>query len=121
MIEILSDLPDGVAGIRVSGKLTRDDFDVMPEIEKAFSNNEFRLVEVIADDYAGAGPAAMLEDLKVGFGALIHHHAQFKRIAVVTNLHWVTHTIHALAWMVPGEMKTFTLDELDTATQWAAD
>ena len=56
----------------------------------------------------------------VGFGALIKHHAQFKRIAIVTNLNWATHTIHALAWMIPGEMKTFTLDELDQAKEWAA-
>jgi hypothetical protein len=25
-----------------------------------------------------------------------------------------------MAWMIPGELKTFKLDELDDAKQWAA-
>ena len=86
----------------------------------AFKGDEFRLVEVINDDYAGFGHGGLVADMRVGFGALIKHHAQFKRIAIVTNLNWATHTIHALAWMIPGEMKTFTLDELDQAKEWAA-
>jgi hypothetical protein len=28
--------------------------------------------------------------------------------------------VHALAWMIPGELKTFKLDELDKAKEWAA-
>lgn len=120
MIELLSDMPAGVAGISVSGKLSRDDLAVVPTLEDAFKGDEFRLVEVINDDYAGFGHGGLVEDMRVGFGALIKHHAQFKRIAIVTNLNWATHTIHALAWMIPGEMKTFTLDELDQAKEWAA-
>lgn len=120
MIELLPDMPTGVAGIRVSGKLHREDLAAVPELEKSFGDNEFRLVEVIADDYAGFGPGALLEDMKVGFGALIRHHGQFRRIAIVTDLTWATHAIHAMAWLVPGEMKTFALAELDAAKTWAA-
>jgi hypothetical protein len=32
---------------------------------------------------------------------------------------WVAHTLHALAWMVPGELAMFGLDELDRAKEWA--
>jgi SpoIIAA-like len=61
-----------------------------------------------------------VEDLKVGFGALFQHHSAFKRIAVVTDKEWVAHTLHALAWMVPGELALFRLDELERAKEWAA-
>jgi len=30
------------------------------------------------------------------------------------------HALHAFAWMVPGELKLFRIDELDEAKAWAA-
>ncbi len=44
----------------------------------------------------------------------------FKRTAVVTDKEWIAHTLHALAWMIPGEVALFGLDRLDAAKQWAA-
>jgi hypothetical protein len=38
----------------------------------------------------------------------------------VSDKEWVVHTLHALAWMVPGELAMFGLDELDRAMDWAA-
>ena len=77
-------------------------------------------MEVIASDYEGFGRGGLLEDLKQGFGALIKHHSAFKRIAIVTDKEWVTHTVHAVAWMVPGELAIFGLDDLERAKEWAA-
>lgn len=121
MIEMLSDMPQGVTGIRVSGRLLGDDLRaVKPAMEQALETGELRIVEVIASDYEGFGPGGFVEDLKLGFGALFQHHSAFKRIAVVTDKEWVTHTLHALAWMVPGEIALFELDELERAKEWAA-
>ena len=114
MIEVLSDMPSGVTGIRVSGRVSGDDLQAFkPAMDSALGGDELRIVEVIADDYQGFGPGGLLEDLKVGFGALFKHHSAFKRIAVVSDKEWVALTLHALAWMVPGELKIFGLDELD--------
>jgi hypothetical protein len=41
-------------------------------------------------------------------------------IAVVSDREWVAHTLRALAWMVPGELALFGLDELERAKEWAA-
>jgi SpoIIAA-like len=121
MIDVLPDMPAGVAGIRVSGRLRGDDLRAFkPDMEKLLKAGEFRIVEVIASDYEGFGPGGLVEDLKLGFGALFQHHAAFKRIAVVTDKEWVAHTLHALAWMVPGELALFGLDELERAKEWAA-
>jgi hypothetical protein len=122
MIEVLPDMPQGVTGIRVSGRLGREDFrEFKPVMEGLLKADEIRIVEVIAPDYEGFGPGGLIEDLKVGFGALIHHHSAFKRIAVVSDKDWVAHALHAFAWMVPGELALFRHDELDRATQWAAE
>ena len=121
MIEILSDMPKGVTGIRVSGRVSGDDLrEFKPAMETVIKDGEIRVVEVIAPDYEGFGPGGLVEDLKVGFGALFQHHSAFKRIAVVTDKEWVAHTLHALAWMVPGELSLFRLDELELAKEWAA-
>lgn len=121
MIDVLADMPAGVTGIRVSGRLRGDDLrEFKPSMEKVLKTGEIRIVEVIASDYEGFGPGGLVEDLKVGFGALFQHHSAFKRIAVVTDKEWVAHTLHALAWMVPGELALFRLDELERAKEWAA-
>jgi hypothetical protein len=121
MIEVLQDMPPGVAGIRVSGKVTGDEISAFkPEMEKLLESDEVRIVEVIAPDYEGFGRGGLVEDLKQGFGTLIQHHSAFKRIAVVTDKEWVGHTVHAVGWMVPGELEVFGLDDLERAKQWAA-
>jgi len=121
MIEILSDMPEGVAGFRVSGKVAGDELrELAPAIKESLTGDELRIVEVISTDYEGFGPGGLAEDLKLGFGMLFQHHSAFKKIAVVTDKEWVAHTLHALAWMVPGEISLFGLDELDRAKAWAA-
>jgi hypothetical protein len=121
MIEVLADMPKGVFGIRVSGRLRGDDMrEFKPKMDEVLQTAEIRIVEVIAPDYEGFGPGGLVEDLKLGLGAIFKHHSAFKRIAVVTDKEWAVHTLHALAWMVPGELALFGLDELDRAKEWAA-
>ncbi|AKP59379.1 Protein of uncharacterised function (DUF3478) [Mycobacteroides abscessus subsp. abscessus] len=121
MIEVLPDAPEGVVGFRVSGRLTGNELrEFTSTIKEALNGDELRIVEVIASDYEGFGPGGLAEDLKLGLGMLFQHHSAFKKIAVVTDKEWVAHTLHALAWMVPGEISLFGLDELDRAKVWAA-
>jgi SpoIIAA-like len=121
MIEILEDMPDGVTGIRVSGRLRGEDLrNFKSAMQGLFTSDEIRLVEVVSDDYEGFGPGGLAEDLKLGLGALIRHHSAFRRVAVVSDKEWVAHALHAFAWMVPGELAVFRLAELDQAKAWAA-
>jgi hypothetical protein len=121
MIETLPDMPQGVTGIRVSGRLRGEDLrEFKPAMVGLLKNGEIRIVEVIASDYEGFGPGGFVEDLKLGFGALFQHHSAFKRIAIVSDKEWVAHTLHALAWMIPGELAIFGLGELERAKGWAA-
>ena len=121
MIEVLTDMPEGVAGIRVSGRVSGDDMrEFKPTMDELLRTDEIRFVEVVADDYVGFGPGGLTEDLKLGFGALFRYHGAFKRIAIVADKEWVVHTLHALSWLVPGELKLFGLDDIDDAKLWAA-
>ncbi len=121
MIEALPDMPTGVTGIRVSGRLRGDELrEFKPAMEDLLKRGEIRIVEVIASDYEGFGPGGFVEDLKLGFGTVLPHHSAFKRIAVVSDKDWVAHTLHALAWMMPFELAVFGVDELERAKEWAA-
>ena len=121
MIEVLQDMPEGVTGIRVSGRVSGDEMrEFKPDMDEMLNTGEIRIVEVIASDYEGFGRGGLVEDLKMGFGALFRHHSAFKRIAVVSDKEWVAHTLHAVGWMVPGELAMFRLDELERAKEWAA-
>ncbi|MDT5004463.1 MAG: hypothetical protein QOJ24_1639 [Mycobacterium sp.] len=121
MIEMLPDMPRGVTGIRVSGRIRGDELrELKPAMDELMETGEIRMVEVIDPDYEGFGPGGLAEDLKLGLGLLARHHSAFKRIAVVSDKDWVAHAMHAFAWMVPGELAVFGLDELERAKAWAA-
>lgn len=121
MIEVLSDMPDGVSGIRVSGKIEKNDLrEFKPTMDALLQTDEIRFVEIIDSDYSGFGHGALMEDFRLGFGSLFRHHKAFRRVAVVTDKEWMAHTLHALSWMVPGEVKLFGLDDLESAKKWAA-
>lgn len=121
MIELLPDMPQGVTGIRVSGRLRGDELrEIKPSLHRLLQNGDVRIVEIIDSDYQGFGPGGLAEDIKLGLGAVLPHHSSFKRIAVVSDKDWVAHVLHALEWMIPGELKVFGLDEVDRAKEWAA-
>jgi len=120
MIEELLDVPAGVTGIRVSGRVTADDFhQFKPILDRMLDSDDIRFIEVIGADYEGFGPGALFADLKMGLGTLPHLRA-FKRTAVVTDTAWMVRSLHALAWMIPGEVAVFSLDQIEDAKQWAA-
>ena len=121
MIEQLQDMPAGVNGIRISGRVTADDFaQFKPTLDRMLDTDEIRFVEIIGPDYEGFGPGGLLADVKQGFSNLKHIRA-FKRTAVVSDKEWIAHTVHALGWMIPGEVAVFGMDELEDAKRWAAD
>jgi len=122
MIEVLSGMPEGVTGIRVSGRVSGDDLTKFGQTFEDLlkGGGDIRIVEVIDSDYQGFGPGGLVEDLKLGLGTLFSRHASFKRVAVVSDKEWVVHTIHLVGWMMPGEVAVFGLDALEQAKQWAA-
>ena len=79
-------LPAGVSGIRVSGRVTAEDFRrFKPALNTMLDSDEIRFVEVIGPDYEGFGPGGLLADIKQGFSTMTHLRA-FKRTAVVTEI-----------------------------------
>jgi hypothetical protein len=117
MISRLDALPEGVIGFEASGKIAAEDYRdvVLPALEQAAKTGDVRFV-IVMRDFDGISGGAVWQDLKMG----IEHLRAWKRIALVTDIAWMSHVTDLFGWMTPGETKTFSLDQQDEAVRWAA-
>ncbi|GAA3047453.1 hypothetical protein GCM10017562_06710 [Streptomyces roseofulvus] len=117
MIKKLEGMPAGVIGFEASGKLSAEDYrdTVLPALVEAAGAGEVRFL-IVVRDFDGMSGGALWQDLKVG----VEHLRAWKRIALVTDIEWMTHVTSLFGWMTPGETKTFPLARRDEAVAWVA-
>jgi hypothetical protein len=117
MIERVANVPKGVIGFEAAGKLRAEDYRdvVLPAVTEAASAGEVRFVIVIPE-FGGFTPGALWQDLTVG----IEHFGAWKKIALVTDIEWMSHLVALFGWMTPGEVKCFPLAERAAAMDWVA-
>lgn len=117
MLKELPGMPAGVIGFEVSGTVRAEDYRdvVIPALERAARDGDVRFV-VEMPEFSGMTPSAMWEDLKVA----AEHLRAMKRIAVVTDIDWVTHMMGLFGWLIPSEMKTFRMAQREDALKWIA-
>lgn len=117
MIEVMTDLPDRVLGLRARGEVSAQDYKtvLVPAIEeKLTKHKKARLLYVLGDDFDGYTGGAAWEDAKVG----MKHLTAFERVAVVTDVDWIEKMIKAFGFVMPGEVRVFDDDDLDEARLW---
>jgi hypothetical protein len=121
MIEPIEGMPAGTIGLRAAGKLSLADYrDVLePALSRGVQSGELRLAFQLTD-FDGLEPGAWIEDMKVGLRVWVREHSAWKRFALVTDVGWVAKATHLFAWLAPGEVKIFELDELEEAKSWVA-
>ena len=117
MISQLEGLPTGVIGFEAGGKIAAEDYRdvILPALEQAATAGDIRFL-IVMRDFDGMSGGAIWQDLKVG----IEHLRSWKRVALVTDISWMTHATDLFGWMTPGETKTFPLDQQDQAIRWVA-
>ena len=117
MIKELDGMPAGVIGFEATGMLRAEDYRdvVLPALERAAAAGEIRFVIVIPE-FRGMSGGAVWQDLKVG----VEHLRAWKRIALVTDIDWMTQMTTLFGWMTPGEVRTFRLAQRDEAIAWVA-
>jgi SpoIIAA-like len=118
MINELTGLPPGVIGFEATGKIAAEDYRdvVVPALDQAAKAGEVRFI-IVMRDFDGITGGALWQDLKMG----VEHLRSWKRIALVTDINWMSHLTDLFGWMTPGETKTFPLDQQDQATQWVSE
>ena len=121
MIERIHDMPAGTIGFRAAGKFTHEDYRKVlePALREAVESGEIRMLFALTA-FEGLEPAAWFDDIKTGLGLGIGHHSAWKRSAIVTDVDWVGKAYQLFAWMTPGEVKVYGLEQLEDAKSWVA-
>jgi hypothetical protein len=117
VIERIEGLPAPVVGLRVSGDVTREDYErvLLPAVASMREDHDkIRLLYVLGDDFDGYSAGAIWEDAKLGAHSLL----AWDRIAVVTDADWMRHLIAAFGWMMPGEIKVVGMSGEGEARAW---
>jgi len=120
MLKPIVDLPDRALGFTATGEITAKDYQsvLVPAVEaKLESFKRIRLLYVLGDDFKGYTGAAVREDTKLG----MKHLTRFERIAVVTNVDWVKNSVKAFGFVIPGEVRVFTNEQLQSAREWISE
>ena len=123
MIEPIGDMPPGTLGFRAWGEIAREDYvdKLLPAMQAAVEGGEgVRLLFQLGPDFEKFDPGALVEDTKTGITLGLGHLSAWKRTALVTDVEWIRKALHMFAWMTPGEVRLFDLDELETAKEWVA-
>jgi hypothetical protein len=117
VIEILKNFPDNVVAISCSGQVTKEDYDriLVPAILKALKRHEkIGFLYKTSANFTGYDPGALWEDLKIG----VEHPTRWERLAVVTDVDWIVHTMKLLSFLIPCPTKLFSLSQEAQANAW---
>jgi len=115
--ELIDGLPRDVVALRAVGIITAQDYrDVLIPLvqEKLAEHDKLKLLMVMGDDYTTFSGDAACEDTKFD----LRHMGDFSRIAVVTDVTWVTKSMQLFAPVVPYDLKVFPMEQLDDAKSW---
>jgi stage II sporulation SpoAA-like protein len=113
MIEIIEGLPDYVVGIVVRGRVTKKDCSdiLVPVLEKSLEwHHRLRLYYEIRSRY----PGAAWEEITLGN----EYAPVWERVAVVTDVAWMRHTVQAVRLLIPAEIRVFATTQVPEGLVW---
>ena len=113
MIELVGGLPKNVVGISVRGRLTVQDCrDVlMPAMRRSLKyHDKVRLYYELGSRF----PGAAWDDLNLE----LEDFSRCERVAIVTDTGWVRHTVKAVRFLIPSEIRVFSTIEAEEGRAW---
>lgn len=117
MLERLTDVPEGVLGVRAVGKVSREDYEKVlePLIDDARrEGRRIRFLYQVGPEFEGFTPEAAWEDAKVGMRYL----RSFAACAVVTDRDWIRDSTRIASFFIPCPVRVFSNQELPKALEW---
>jgi hypothetical protein len=117
MIKILEGFADNVIAAGAIGRVKREDYEALliPRVEAiAKRHPKIRFYYEIGTEFAGMEPGAVWEDFRVG----VEYWMRWERVAVVTDIAWITHVVNALRFLMPGHLRVYPTGEKEMARSW---
>ncbi len=117
MYEILPQTSDDLLAIRVSGTLSKADYERLhPWLDEQLAKHPRPSLLIVMKDFSGwDSVAAMIEDLKID----MEHRNDVRRIAMVGEKAWQKWMTWASKPFTRAEVAYFEMDELEQARKWA--
>lgn len=119
MLELITGLPDGVVGVSATGEVTRHDYEnvLVPAVESVLATHDrVRILYVLGTGFTGFSGGAVWQDGKVG----AEHWSRWERCALVSDEAWLRQSVQFLGHLMPGEVRSFMLDDRDSAEAWVS-
>ncbi|MBW6397759.1 STAS/SEC14 domain-containing protein [Roseomonas sp. HJA6] len=116
MFEVLPESSPDLLAIRVSGRLSREDYARLnPWLDEQLVHNPRPAFLIDMRDFQGwDGPGAMLDDARTG----IAHWNDLGRMAILGDQPWVAWTVSLFAPLMKAEMRYFGPDQAEDAWRW---
>lgn len=116
----LKQIPDSnIIIITAKGKITGDDYEnsIVPAIEETLKEyDKLRFLYILGEEYDSFAREAMWDDTKIGMAHLTH----YEKIGLVSDVKWIRRSVKAFGFLMPGEVKLFSNDQLAEAETWIA-
>jgi len=117
MIEIMPESSDNVLGVKASGKLTHNEYQqiLIPRLEKLFRQyGKLNVLFLMDPEFEGWELDAAWDDASYG----LRHRADFGKLAVVGGSAWVEWCIKLAGFLMKGEIRVFSSQQIEEAWDW---
>jgi hypothetical protein len=115
MLETIAGLPEGITGVRATGKVTNEQYDAVlgPILEAAQRNDHrIRLLYVLAPDFV------TFNAMTTG-NASVRALRRFEGFALVSDLAWVRESARLFAFLMPCPVQVFAgVQAEESAIAW---
>ena len=113
MLELIEGLPKNVVGIVATGRVTMQDCEdvLVPAIKSSRRRHDkIRLYYELNSRF----PGSAWDDLDLG----LEHFSRCERVAIVTDSGWIRHTVKAVRFLIPSEIRVFSTIEAEEGRAW---
>jgi hypothetical protein len=105
MIEAVERFPPNIVAFAWKERVTRSDYEavLVPVVKYE-----------IGPEIVGFFPGTMWGDFEIS----VEYLTRWEKVAVVTDVAWIGHTIHAFSFLTPGDMMVFPTAQAAEARRW---
>jgi hypothetical protein len=116
MIEVMPESTGNVFGIKVSGKITAQEYEevIIPRVDAIIQEYGKARVMFLDAGFQGAEAGAMWDDTKFGF----KHRKDFEKLALVGGSKWMEWLTKLFGKLLSGETRTFSQEQAQEAWDW---
>ncbi|MEX0780511.1 MAG: STAS/SEC14 domain-containing protein [Balneolales bacterium] len=107
-------LSDFVFEIYISGKIRKEDYDFVPELERKIEKHGKVNLYCEIESIEGVEPSAIWEDLKLR----AKHFNSFEKVAIVVEGQWIQNMSQMAKPFTKAYVKVFKPEEKEEAKNW---